>query len=176
MTRGDLSNVSAIAREVHPFLPERPEVLAEKHRLFPQGAFVLQRGGVVVGYAIAHPWSLDEIPALDAFLVDLSPAADCLFLHDVALLPRARGNRSAATLIELLKVVALTGGLRQIALASVYGTKTLWGRLGFQERTLPAGNHKLSSYGDGACYMMLDFYAGEGASRSSSLTAPGEPI
>ena len=65
-------------------------------------------------------------------------------------------NSSAQSLIELLKDVASTRALRRLALVSVYGTNTLWGRFGFRERTKQAMVDKLSTYGRRACYMTMD--------------------
>ncbi|MDR3644596.1 MAG: GNAT family N-acetyltransferase, partial [Clostridia bacterium] len=71
MAVADLEMVSQIACQIHAALPERAEVLAEKFRLFPQGCFIFQGDGKIVGYAIAHPWTRQAIPPLDSFLGEL---------------------------------------------------------------------------------------------------------
>jgi GNAT superfamily N-acetyltransferase len=158
MGAGDLPAIAAIAEAVHPTLPERPEVFAEKLGLYPDGCFVLIRdGGVtasgVLGYAFAHPWRLNAVPKLDAFLSALPEDADCLFLHDVAVKPQARGQGAAAALVARLADLAEASGLRALALAAVYGSGRHWARLGFA----PAGNDdvaaQLKGYGD-AQYMV----------------------
>ena len=52
-------------------MPERPEVFAEKFGLFSKGCLVLESERQTVGYGFAHPWTRDDIPALDAFLTAL---------------------------------------------------------------------------------------------------------
>jgi GNAT superfamily N-acetyltransferase len=168
MRDGDLAAIAAIAEAVHPNLAERPEVFAEKLALFSQGCFVLVRDGGgaagegadagsagvgVLGYAFAHPWRLNTVPKLDAFLTGLPENADCLFLHDVAVKPQARGQGAAAALVALLADLAEARGLRALALTAVYGSGRHWARLGFA----PAGNDdiaaQLKCYGD-AQYMV----------------------
>jgi uncharacterized protein YecT (DUF1311 family) len=62
----DLPKMTEIAAWIHPDLPERPEVFAEKMRLFPEGCLMLCTGEAIVGYGIAHPWKLRRIPPIDA--------------------------------------------------------------------------------------------------------------
>lgn len=153
-TADDLPSIHDISIKVHPDLPERHEVLAEKFALFPQGCFLLARGCFPSGYAIAHPWTLYDVPALDSFLIRLPPQPDCLYLHDVALLPSARGDGQAQRLIEKLVSLARTEGLGRLALTSVYGTHRLWGALGFQDSPAPIAESNCASYGDQARYMI----------------------
>jgi GNAT superfamily N-acetyltransferase len=152
MTAADLAAVFAISAALHPGLPERPEVLGEKFRLFPQGCFVLERGGEAVGYAFSHPWLLNAIPPLDAFLGEIPRDAACLYLHDAAVLPGARGQASVR-LVERLRMIAEGLGLSRLALVSVYGTVGLWGRFGFAPVDDPALAGKLACYGPTARYM-----------------------
>ena len=64
----DMDAVAQIAAQLHPDLPERLEVLAEKQRLFPAGCRKLVAEGAMRGYALAHPWLLAEPPALDGWI------------------------------------------------------------------------------------------------------------
>ena len=153
MTADDLAAVRDIAASIHPTLPERIEVFAEKLRLFPRGCFVLESVGGVAGYALAHPWRLRAIPPLDAFLTQISAAADCLYLHDAAVLPAARGKGAAPRLVALLRALAAEAGLPRLALVSVYGTSVLWNRLGFAAVEDTGLAKALAFYGDGATYM-----------------------
>lgn len=153
MAAADLEMVSRIAGEVHASLPERPDVLAEKFRLFPQGCFIFESDKAILGYAISHPWTLRAIPPLDGFLNELPKAPECLYLHDAALLPEARGHSASPLLIEELRRVAATSDLHWLALVSVYRTYLLWGRFGFSSVQDPALSDKLSSYGPTAQYM-----------------------
>ncbi|MBI0534422.1 GNAT family N-acetyltransferase [Roseomonas sp. KE2513] len=145
----DLRAIDLVARAVHPLLPERPEVFAEKLRLFPSGCLVAERGEEVVGYALSHPWPCGAVPPLDHFLGALPQQAACLFIHDVALMPGARGLGAGRSLLARLDPVARRHGLGAMALVSVYGTEPFWQGLGFT--TEPDG--LAEGYGPSARYM-----------------------
>lgn len=150
----DLDAVDRIGRAIHPGLPERPEVFAEKRALFPEGALKAVGAGTMLGYGLAHPWRLGAIPALDAFLGTLPADADCLYVHDVALLEAARGHGLAGSFVAAMRAVARARGLAALACASVYGTTVLWSRYGFETVDDPNLAGKLAGYGDTARYMV----------------------
>jgi GNAT superfamily N-acetyltransferase len=150
----DIDAISAIAAQIHPDLPERPEVLAEKMRLYPDGCCVLTAGDKIAGYGLAHPWTLHHIPPLDGFLERLPAAAECIYVHDVAVLPDSRGGVARAYVAGIEELARLSG-IAMLALVSVYGTRSLWERLGFQPVTPDAAlRAKLASYGASATYML----------------------
>jgi predicted N-acetyltransferase YhbS len=95
---------------------------------------------------VSHPWALYSIPPLDQFLVALPAQADCLYIHDVAILPEYRGLRQADHLVELCAM----------ALVSVYGTDAFWARFGFRPASTPDIVKKLKSYGPTARYMVCE--------------------
>lgn len=152
LTAEDLPSVIAIADRVHVDFPERPEVFAERLALWPEGAFALERGGAMVGYALAHPWRLGAPPKLDMLLGALPTDADTLFLHDIALLPAARGARAAEALVVRLAALAADQGLATISLVAVNGTARLWRRCRFEIAAGPA----LGDYGAAAHHMVRD--------------------
>jgi GNAT superfamily N-acetyltransferase len=161
-----------IAETVHPDFPERPEIFAEKCALFPEGCFALERAGAVYGYAFSHPWSLDDIPPLDAFLGGLPAAPDCLHLHDVAILEEARGAGAAAAVEALISDAARRRGLGAIALVSIYGSDRLWRRLGYEPRQSARLREKLGGYGDTALYMVKELQGSGAVLRAASLRGP----
>jgi GNAT superfamily N-acetyltransferase len=149
--------MTEIAAWIHPDLPERPEVFAEKMRLFPEGCLVLCTGEAIVGYGIAHPWKLRRIPPLDGFLESLPSDADCFYVHDVAVLPAFRGGRTAEPYIQTIETLATSAGIGFLTLVSVYGTASLWERFGFRMVTADVAlRTKLHSYGETAKYMIRD--------------------
>jgi ribosomal protein S18 acetylase RimI-like enzyme len=154
-TADDLPAINRIAGEVHASLPERPEVFAEKQTLFPEGCFVLVEKRAVVGYGLCHPWTLNNIPDLDAFLSRVPQSPECLFIHDVAMLPHARRRGASRALLDRIVALAIQRGITFLALVSVYGTEPLWTRHGFtlecDDQQLRA---KLASYGGTARYMI----------------------
>lgn len=148
-----LDRVNEIADEVHTSLPERPEVFEEKCRLFPEGCRVLVRDDRVVGYAVSHPWLLGRIPPLDEFLRALPYTPTCLYLHDIVVLPDARGQKAAEGFLELLENLSRQMSVSDLALVSVYGTDALWSKHGFEATHRPELEAKLQSYGPTAKYM-----------------------
>ena len=153
----DLEAIGTIAARIHPDLPERPETFAEKMRLYPGGCRVLVAGEEIAGYGLAHPWMQRQIPPLDAFLGRLPDAADCLYLHDLAVLPDYRGGVARAY-VATIEGLARASGIATLALVSVYGTRVMWERLGFHPVTPDAAlRDKLSTYGASATYMLREF-------------------
>lgn len=153
-TADALPAAEAIAAVIHPGMPERTEVFAEKVALAPATARVAVADGRVVGYAIAHPWRLDAIPKLDRFLERLPDTPDCIFVHDVALLPEARGHDLARAFIAHLRAEARARGIGALSCVSVYGTTVLWARLGFVIEARPDLAASLAGYGETARYMV----------------------
>ncbi|MFT4089997.1 MAG: GNAT family N-acetyltransferase [Asticcacaulis sp.] len=146
----DIDAAFDVAAVAHTSLPERWEVFAERLSLFPQGCQVLEADGKVVGYALSHPIRRFEPPALDSLLGQIAVDANDYYIHDVAILPEARGGQAAAVIERLLKVAA---DYETASLVSVYGTSGYWGRFGFA----PASHDmtkKLEPYGDSAVYMI----------------------
>lgn len=152
--QGDVAAISAIERAVHTIGAERPAVYREKIALFGAGCRVLETERFIVGYGIAYPWRLDDVPQLDRFLGEIPPDADCLFVHDVAMLPAARRNGAGRGFVEHAARLARVLGLHYLALVSVYGTQDLWGRCGFAPVPSTATSAQLATYGDTAHYMV----------------------
>ena len=150
----DIAAISAVERAVHTLGAERPAVFREKITLFGAGCRVLETDRSIVGYGIAYPWRLDDVPQLDRFLGEIPPDADCLFVHDVAMLPAARRNGAGRGVVEHAARLARVLGLHYLALVSVYGTQDLWGRCGFAPSPSAAAAAQLATYGDTAHYMV----------------------
>jgi hypothetical protein len=152
----DLSAISAIAARIHPDLPERPEVFAEKMRLYCDGCRVLTANDGIVGYGLAHPWKQHRVPPLDGFLERLPDDADCLYVHDVAVLFDFRGG-AARDYVATIEALARASHIATLALVSVYATRSLWERLGFRPVATDAElRAKLQAYGESATYMLRD--------------------
>ena len=152
----DLPAIGAIAARIHPDLPEGPEVFAEKMRLYPDGCRVLAAENETVGYGLSHPWMQLQIPPLDGFLEKLPDDADCLYVHDVAVLPDFRGGVTRAY-VGAIEGLARSSGIATLALVSVYATRSLWEHLGFRAVTANAElRAKLAPYGGSATYMLRD--------------------
>lgn len=153
----DLDAILDVQAHVHTIAPESRAVFASKRDAFPAGTLVLDRAGTVLGYGVFHPWRVDDIPALHALPFRAPERPDCLFIHDVALLPAARGSGAARALVALAREAALARGLGRLALVSVYGTVPIWSRCGFAVRAAPAtAAADLAHYGETARYMVSE--------------------
>jgi GNAT superfamily N-acetyltransferase len=151
MRMDDLDAVLRIQREAYgDDYQESAQVLGRKLRLAPDACWFAERDGVGLGYVFAHPWSADA-PRLHAPIVTLPPVADHGFLHDLAVSPRARGERLGGRLFaQVLDWSRAAGhrGLQLVALADAVG---FWRRLGF----VPCAQALPEGYGKGAVLMRL---------------------
>lgn len=150
----DAETVSAIEHRVHTLAHERIEVFREKIALFGAGCRILIKGERAVGYGLAHPWRCNDVPAIDRLLGAIPPDATCLFLHDVAILPEARGAGASRTFLDHVVRIAKEEGLAFLALVSVYGTEGLWRRHGFLPSPSAVIFGQLGPYGNTALYMV----------------------
>ncbi|MBU0725190.1 MAG: GNAT family N-acetyltransferase [Alphaproteobacteria bacterium] len=155
MARSDLPAVLAVAEIVHPLYPESPAVAIERLALYPAGCLVAERGGGLLGYAVSHPGVLGRPPALDVLLGTLPGEADCLYLHDIALLPEAHGKGHGKALVARLAALARKEGFARLALTAVNNSAGYWARHGFQPYAGDAAlAAKLASYGEDALYLV----------------------
>lgn len=153
MTTTDLPAVLAVAGVVHPGYPEDEAVFAERLRLFAQGCLVLEGADGPIGYVIAHPWQCAAPPTLNSLLGELPSQAACFYIHDLALLPQARGRGAGGMVVARLSEIAARAGLPLLALVAIAGSSGFWRRQGFREVHEPALAEKLASYDDAARYM-----------------------
>ncbi len=156
MVAADLPAVMAAAAEVHPDYPEGEAVFAERLALHPAGCLVLAGGEGLGGYVLSHPWRLGQVPALDSLLGALPDDADAYYIHDLALLPTARGGGAASDCVSRLATHASASGFARMALVAVGNSAGFWRRQGFREAHDEALARKLASYDSAARYMIRD--------------------
>jgi ribosomal protein S18 acetylase RimI-like enzyme len=154
MREADLPAVLAIATLVHPDYPEDEAVFAERLALAPEGCLCLAEGSELAGYVVSHPWMLFDVPPLNARLGHLPEAVDLWYVHDLALLPAARGGGAARLVVGHLARRAQDAGYGAMALVAVNGSGPFWTRQGFREAHDPALDRTLASYDDAARYMV----------------------
>ncbi len=157
LTTLDLPEVEAIATKVHPSFPEDMAVFAERQRLYPDGARMLELDGVPGGYIFSHPWLFGTLPALGTFLGAIPANADTYYLHDLALLPRARGTGAAAMIVGDILRHARAAGFPSVSLVAVNGSLPFWYKHGFRVLNLPELADKLASYEGAARFMVKRF-------------------
>ena len=148
----DLDAVLAAAAIIHPGYPEERGVFAERLDLWPEGCRVLDQGGLLAGYAISHPWRYGLPPKLDARLGALPAGADTYYLHDIALLPNARGRGAAGVLLADLAGLAEWHRFATLSLVAVNASRPIWEAQGFC--VAADATPDLGSYGVDAWFMV----------------------
>ncbi len=156
MTAQDLAAVQILADTIHVDHPEDAEVFSERLRLYPQGCLVLAENGRLIGYALTHPWIFGAPPALNSRLGTIPDDATTYYIHDLALLPEARGRGFAAEGGEWLVRHARQEGFGNLSLVAVNKSQVFWERLGFRALRAPGLEEKLLSYGPDAVLMTRD--------------------
>ncbi|MGV6873369.1 GNAT family N-acetyltransferase [Pseudochelatococcus sp. B33] len=154
MVPDDLEAVHALGKQVHPGYPERIEVFAERLRLYAPGCRVLEAGDAMAGYVISHPWHPMMPPKLDSLLVAMPTFPATFYIHDLALLPLARGSgagaRAVADLVDHTEAI----GLADLSLVAVNASVPFWRRQGFDIVESRSINAALRSYDGEARFMM----------------------
>lgn len=153
MSVEDLDAVLRVAEVVHPNYPEDRAVFAERLRLYPAGSRVLTEAENILGYVVSHPWTYGAPPMLDSGLGAIPPAADSYYIHDIALLPAARGRGAALDVIAALLGHAAEARFATATLVAIAGTRPFWEARGFRAVAVPQLAEKLASYDPSACYM-----------------------
>ena len=154
MSGYDLAAVSAIASKVHPGFFEADAVLAEKHTLYRNGCYILEVAEKPAGYVLSHPFTLGSLPALDTLLGALPDEPDTFYIHDLALLPVARGVKAAGKIIAALTKHAEAMGFPTMSLVAVNGSGAFWEKQGFVVEERAELADKLAAYEADARYMV----------------------
>lgn len=154
LTTLDLPSVEAIAAAVHPDFPEAIALFAERLRLYPDGARFLELGGVPAGYLISHPWHARAVPALNVLVGAMPPDAATYYMHDLALLNKARGTGAAAMIVGAMIGHARAMGFPSLSLVAVNGSQPFWYKHGFRVVNAPELADKLASYEPAARFMV----------------------
>ncbi len=168
MSSQDLAEVQVLADSIHVNHPEDAAVFVERLRLYPEGCYVLADGKRLLGYALTHPWRYGEPPPLNALLGELPRDASTYYVHDVALLPDARGQGHAAEIVAILAEHAGMAGFGNLSLVAVNGSQGFWERFGFRTAAIPGLDAKLLSYGPDAMLMARDLAQAFGSAGGSA--------
>jgi predicted N-acetyltransferase YhbS len=134
--------------------PESKESLHAKLRASPSTCFIASLAGDTVGYLFALPWESSNPPTLNAETCRLPSSPDCLYLHDLAVTPRARKSGAGRALVEAFLTRLSELDLGRASLIAVQSSAPYWERYGFRA-VLPSAPLKarLSTYGEGVAYM-----------------------
>ena len=153
MRSADIIDVKAIADVVHLDFPEDELVFAERRSLYPSGCAVLVAGRRVLGYCLSHPWLTGHVPPLNSLLRELPERPDTLYIHDVALLPQARGQNAVPPQLERLELLARLAGYRHLTLTAVGNSARFWMKNGFDPIDMGNNQEELVGYGSSALCM-----------------------
>jgi ribosomal protein S18 acetylase RimI-like enzyme len=155
LTETDLPALARIAAKVHPDFPEEDAIFAERLALAPDWCFALADGKSLYGYVLSHPWA-GPPPKLDTLLGALRDPPTHGYVHDLALLPEARGGGHGRVIVSRLISLANSQRLDAVALVAVSGSAPFWQRHGFRIAPPPG---PLAGYGPDARYMLRDLTA-----------------
>tara|TARA_R110001583_G_scaffold13387_1_gene57655 strand:+ start:6959 stop:7474 length:516 start_codon:yes stop_codon:yes gene_type:complete len=154
MVSGDLSAVMAVQTEAYGdgFI-EGVEVIAARLEAAPETAWVAEDGYGVCAYLVGYPSMEGRMTSLGG-LFRVAPVADCLYLHDLAVSPRAAGRRVGPSLVRKALAFAQDARLKSSTLVSVQASRAFWLRQGFCV-AMPGAEEsaKLDSYPGDAVYM-----------------------
>ncbi len=136
---------------------ESADAFLAKLAASPGSCFVAMLSGKPMAYLVAIPALADAPPPLHSEICELPSTPDALYLHDLAVHPRARGMGLAPALIQAYLAQLVETGLRFGSLTAVNDSMNFWQRHGFEPVDMVAAlAHDLTCYGAGARYMRLD--------------------
>ncbi|PFH04438.1 acetyltransferase (GNAT) family protein [Collimonas sp. PA-H2] len=132
MLAGDISAVMRIQAECYPpSMLEAEDVFRARLALTPATCWIWSPApDNAAAYLFSYPSRKDAITPLGAQF-KLAAAPDCLYLHDLAVAPDARGQRAANALVAAALDHARAENLEWSALVSVQQSQEFWGRLGY---------------------------------------------
>lgn len=134
----------------HEFGPEDLDVLKSKQSASPETCFVyISEQDDILGYLLAHPWHGSQPPKLFEPLPDIWHS-DSLFLHDMAVSSRSKGQGIGRSMMAELIKVSVQKGVKRITLVAVQGADSFWSLLGFKEIS---GANISPSYGENTVLM-----------------------
>ena len=133
MIASDLKYIEIIQAEAYAgYFLESTDVIAHRFTLSPSTAWVAEHEGDICAYLVGY-WSVvGKINPLNALFSHVENA-NCLYLHDLALLKTAQGFGVGRKLIQAATDYALQEAENAIALLSVQNSKAFWQGFGFSE-------------------------------------------
>ncbi|MEH6434541.1 GNAT family N-acetyltransferase [Massilia sp. DD77] len=156
MREADLAAVLGVQAECYPEAMQEPgAVVLARLRAAPATCVVAcEAGGAPCAYLFAYPSVLGAVTDLGAAFAP-APRPDTLYVHDLAVAPRALGQGLARALAGHLLALGRAQGLAWSALVSVQDSARFWEGLGYRAATPAdcAPGRGLASYPADAFYM-----------------------
>ena len=158
MVEADLAEVLRIQAACYTeIVPEGVAAYEAKLRAPGARCFVAEQAGTMLAYLVAVPVAWPALPALDDPHYVQPPDADALYLHDLAVDPRARGTGAGAALVQAFLAAVVADGWARAGLVAIQGSVPYWACFGFDTIATvdDAVRRKLASYGPDARLMAL---------------------
>lgn len=135
MSIKDLPAVESIQAEAYAgYFLESADVIAQRFHSSPATAWVAEQKEIVCAYLVSYWSKIGTVNPLNApFKMDED--ANCLYLHDLALLKSAQGAGLGRKLVQAANNYAVNESAAAIALLSVQNSKEFWQGIGFLEFT-----------------------------------------
>ena len=130
-------------------------LIARRLAAAPHTGWVAEQAGAVRAYLAAYPSVLGKLTPLHGEF-EPAPAADALYLHDLAVHPSAAGLGLGPRLVRHAWAQAAQAGWTHSTLVSVQASVGFWARHGYAATT-PAGDEqraRLATYPGDAVYMV----------------------
>ena len=161
VTTPDLDAVLSIQAQCYAPGFHEPSAAFESKLTTFNSAWLACVNNIPAGYLFTLPLALGETLAMPSLAESKSAsstdaAPNCLYLHDLAVLPQYRGSGISHMLFGAAQALAQAQKLEHMALVAVQGSTPFWQSLGFVEVTEPHPSiqAKLATYGDGATFML----------------------
>jgi GNAT superfamily N-acetyltransferase len=100
-------------------------------KIFPDGARGAFYKDEMIGYIFFHPYKNHTVKPLDSGLV-LTGAEDCMYLHEIAILPQYQAQGIPGRLIDAFDEVSVQYRMNEQSLVSVQGSMGFWTKKGFE--------------------------------------------
>lgn len=156
MNEKDIAAVLQIQAENYvSSMVETETIVRCRLRDFPETAWVAEDAHTVCGYLVAYPSRVGHVTSLASGFETVDDA-DCLYLHDLAIAKRAKGQGMGRSLVQGAWDDALARGLRCSTLVSVQDSQRFWHALGYvvSDEMPDAQRVKLMTYDSPAHYMV----------------------
>ena len=156
MRERDVVSVMQIQAECYvSFIVESEETIRRRLSDFPDTAWVAENQSGICGYLVTYRSRVGNIAPLGSVFEQIADP-DCLYLHDLAISERVKGQGLGGQLASLAFGYAIAKGLRYSALVSVQNSQPFWQRLGYEPWMDLSVEHtqNLKTYERQALYMV----------------------
>jgi ribosomal protein S18 acetylase RimI-like enzyme len=114
--------------------------------VYPKGCIGLYVNDLLSGYVFFHPYQEDRVKPLN-HVFKLDGTEDCVYLHDLAIIPNYRGLGLSRILMDLVDLETCNIGFVTQCLVAVQGSHIFWQKYGFKKIK------EVENYGLHAYYM-----------------------